>query len=727
MKNIKQAIVGTAALLLASASHTFGQTNLQFTAVAQTDEQAIRLTWTSISNEVYEIDEADALAGNDDGSTAWNKLYDNYPSQGTNTFWLDTGNYNFSPQILHPKEMPMRFYRIVDLGADTTSDEPSITITSPTNGIAVVGELTITVVAKTDQPVLSGTKLYVDGQEMRPAVSTTNYTDVSGVTNYEVATFNINTCEWGNETHTLFATVECQSGNGDAVNSPPIATGHGVSKFVPVLFSNLVTRISFSQPSFDPSSGQTQHVSAVFAANCNWTLTVRDIFSNAVHVATGSGSSLQHNWNGTGDGGTNLPAGVYYYYISAQTNGQAYMSMMSGGGGMMSSASMFSADSEELTESWALPPESSAPPLPLAIYPPGFNTNGFTIFEATPSEVRALTQAVAERPTASARSSMLTSSESGGGSSAQPNAASGGSSASSQNPPASPQRTPINPIVGISGLFGIAYDTFTANGTNAMSAPRIQNIPGVNGSYIALDGFSGSSQLSYAPLPTFNAQANNFLTEMQLYGWKNTIRKVDDQLQIGDLQGSSTPFNDVSLGVFMSHGAFGNTQDYQAGLCKQMYFPITSGGSIQYLRMSDMNLGGSDPTNGLKWFVFFACDSLHQANWNSMENAGKQPYNGNMHLIIGGNSVISTSSTILQKWAQYMNFGRSAGGANPMTIHDAWFQASIDAYRGHTYTNNMAMAVAGDSACVDDYIEQGFNTAPQGTWTYESRQVWPAQ
>ena len=644
MKNIKQAIVGTAALLLASASHTFGQTNLQFTAVAQTDEQAIRLTWTSISNEVYEIDEADALAGNDDGSTAWNKLYDNYPSQGTNTFWLDTGNYNFSPQILHPKEMPMRFYRIVDLGADTTSDEPSITITSPTNGIAVVGELTITVVAKTDQPVLSGTKLYVDGQEMRPAVSTTNYTDVSGVTNYEVATYNINTCEWGNETHTLFATVECQSGNGDAVNSPPVATGHGVSKFVPVLFSNLVTRISFSQPSFDPSSGQTQHVSAVFAANCNWTLTVRDIFSNAVHVATGSGSSLQHNWNGTGDGGTNLPAGVYYYYISAQTNGQAYMSMMSGGG-----------------------------------------------------------------------------------SSAQPNAASGGSSASSQNPPASPQRTPINPIVGISGLFGIAYDTFTANGTNAMSAPRIQNIPGVNGSYIALDGFSGSSQLSYAPLPTFNAQANNFLTEMQLYGWKNTIRKVDDQLQIGDLQGSSTPFNDVSLGVFMSHGAFGNTQDYQAGLCKQMYFPITSGGSIQYLRMSDMNLGGSDPTNGLKWFVFFACDSLHQANWNSMENAGKQPYNGNMHLIIGGNSVISTSSTILQKWAQYMNFGRSAGGANPMTIHDAWFQASIDAYRGHTYTNNMAMSVAGDSACVDDYIEQGFNTAPQGTWTYESRQVWPAQ
>ena len=32
---------------------------------------------------------------------------------------------------------------------------------------------------------------------------------------------------------------------------------------------------------------------------------------------------MQFNWDGNGDGGTNLPAGVYYYYISAQTNGLA--------------------------------------------------------------------------------------------------------------------------------------------------------------------------------------------------------------------------------------------------------------------------------------------------------------------------------------------------------------------------------------------------------------------
>lgn len=269
----------------------------------------------------------------------------------------------------------------------------------------------------------------------------------------------------------------------------------------------------------------------------------------------------------------------------------------------------------------------------------------------------------------------------------------------------------------------MAWDTYTANGTNVMSANPIPNIPGLPGSYIALDGYSGSAHLTYAPLPQFNAEAGNFETEMQLFGWKHTIVKTDNQFSVGDLTGSGTAFNNVSMGVLMTHGAYGNTQDYNAGLVKTMYFPITSGGSINYLHMTDMNLGGSDPTNGLKWFVFMACDSLHQANWNSMKNGGHVCYNNNMHMILGANSVISTSSTILQNWAQYMNFGYTNN--SPMTIHDAWYLAAHNAYHGRTYTNTMVMAIAADTACTGDYIEQGFNSAPQGTWSYESQQVWP--
>jgi hypothetical protein len=132
MKNIKKAglFVG---ILIASIGQAFCQTNLVFTEVNATDEGNIRMTWSSVSNEVYEIDAADSLIDTNTGSITWNLLYNNYPSQGTNTFWLDTGNYNLSPQILNPKDMPMRFYRIVDLGPDTTPDEPTVSIVSPTN------------------------------------------------------------------------------------------------------------------------------------------------------------------------------------------------------------------------------------------------------------------------------------------------------------------------------------------------------------------------------------------------------------------------------------------------------------------------------------------------------------------------------------------------------------------------------------------------------------------
>jgi hypothetical protein len=100
--------------------------NLNFNGISATAEGAIRLSWNSTPHEVYEIDEANALDTNADGSTAWNQLYTEYPSQGTSTFWLDTGNCSVVPPIVHPKYSAARFYRIVDLGLDTTSDEPMV-------------------------------------------------------------------------------------------------------------------------------------------------------------------------------------------------------------------------------------------------------------------------------------------------------------------------------------------------------------------------------------------------------------------------------------------------------------------------------------------------------------------------------------------------------------------------------------------------------------------------
>ncbi len=707
-------------IALCLTSKLEAQTNLQFTGINATDEGAIQLHWRSQSNELYEIDKADALIDTNTGSITWNKLYDNYPSQGTNTFIGDFGNYNLSPEIVHPKNSPMRFYRVVDQGADSLSDEPSVSISSPSSGNAVSDELTVTVTASTDQPIIAGTKLYVDGQEMRPPDSTTNWTD--GVTNYEADTYSLNTCEWGNETHVLFATAQNQSGYSDLPNTPAVFTGHAVSQFVPVLFSNLITRISFSQPEFDPSSGQTQQVSAVFAANCNWTLNIVDVYSNVVQTASSSGTSMLYNWDGTSNG-VSIPDGTYYYYIYAQTNGQSSQVVSGGSSGSsgsgsppspdMLSSSSFSSDSSEL---WAMSADGNDA-VPLALYPPGFDTNALTIISATPAEVNAARASVTRTSLSSAQ---FSSTDSGGFSS---DASSGGSSAASQGSPTSPQRPPSNPQKGVPGTCGVANDTFTKNGTNGFNTAVLDNGLGIH-SYIGMDGYSGTTTLHWGPLATQIPEGNNFISEMKHWGWKNTINKVDDQLSINDLRGSGSPYNTVNLGVFIGHCAYGTSIDYAANGCKQMYIPITSGGGAQFLRMSEMTLGGSNATSGLRWFALECCDSLYQSDWSNMQNLGVKPYNGNLHLLLGTATTSYASANLLSYWAKYMNHGTSTN-YSPLTVKAAWYQAAQDAYKNSGIPSSPAVkfATAGDNSCMNDSLQS--YTTPGGSWGYNSQQVYP--
>jgi Family of unknown function (DUF6345)/Bacterial Ig domain len=683
---------------------TFGQTNLLFTGINATDEGAIQFHWVSQSNHVYEIDEADALIDTNTGSITWNKLYDDYPSQGTNTFIGDFGNYDLVPAIVHPKNSPMRFYRVVDEGLDDlTNDEPRISLVSPTNGTVVSGGLTITVSANTDQR-LSYTTLYVDGEEMDDADSVSNYFENS--TNYEVDTYSINTCEWGNGLHTLFATARSASEPEGAHDVPIALIGHAVSTFVPVTFSNLVTRISFSQPFFDPNVGQTQQVSAVFAANSDWTLNIIDIHSNIVKTATGSGTSMLYNWDGTGNGGTNLPAGVYYYYISAETNGESDEIGGGGSGGSsgsgppspdFASPSSVGLDSSEL---WAMPIHSSGAAVPFVIYPPGFDTNDLIIFPASLSEMRAQSDFV----------SGVEFSPKGSGFFPDDDA-----SPSAQTTPNAPKRPPTAPVRGVSGTFGVAYQTYTANGSSGYTPARPDN--GLHiGINIQMEGYT--TNIPFHSIPEFKSEANNFIKAMKKGGWSSSFVKANDQLNISDLRGGGTPFNQVNLGVLMTHGTFGTTIDYSANGCKQMYFPIASSSSSQYLRMSEMNFGGSG-TNGLEWMALMACFSLYHTDWQNMQSLGVKPYNSNLHLLLGCDTIIYTESTLLKRWAKDMIFGTSG---TPMTIQAAWYQAGTDAYHGEGYSIPITFAVAGDDACQNDTLQT--SSTPTGTPYYNRLQIY---
>lgn len=155
------------AFTLALNLHSSGSAQeLLFTDVRATEERAVQLHWQSETNTVYRVDYADELLDVSLGGPVWKKLFDNYPSHGTNTLILDSGNYDVSPAILHPKYTPMRFYRITNLGTNTSDSNPTVVITSPSSGAPLSGEVTVAVSAHSDQ-VLSSVKRRDDHERHR--------------------------------------------------------------------------------------------------------------------------------------------------------------------------------------------------------------------------------------------------------------------------------------------------------------------------------------------------------------------------------------------------------------------------------------------------------------------------------------------------------------------------------------------------------------------------------
>ena len=118
-----------------------------------------------------------------------------------------------------------------------------------------------------------------------------------------------------------------------------------------------------------------------------------------------------------------------------------------------------------------------------------------------------------------------------------------------------------------------------------------------------------------------------------------------------------------------------------------------------------------------------ACNSLYQPNWFNMQNYGIQPWNNNLHLLLGTDAAVWTHQHVMSYWARYITRGKIA--LTPMEIQEAWYLAARDAYAegGYNYTNAMTFAVTGDAACQHDTLQT--NSVPTGTPFYSSVQVWP--
>ena len=470
---------------------------LQFTSIRVLADEGVQLYWKSKSNTVYRIEYASELA---DENTEWGVLYDDYPSHGTNTFWMDTGDYDHVPAIPYFTKDPMRFYRILDKGTNSAA-APSVTISSPTNGATLFGDITVSVVATSPLPFVS-TSLFVDGQEMDSSDDGTNYI--------------INTCEWPNGPHVLFATARAQSVLSGPSGPFRVDIGRGVSAYKSVTFDNLIHTVAFSEPFFEPSLGQTQQVSAAFAANVNWTLQMIDESSNALRTVTGSGTSLQYSWDGTGDGGAIIPDGVYYYLISAQTNGQAFMRMASSGGASESLTSLIEFNSsKKLSEDWYPTSAkeammvgrtsyfSSPPPMP----PVRFKKDGKwsyvpyeDLYGPQPLTEMKVPVKMQEKFLAALGGSSLMNSSS----------AFAAYSGPSGQDTVAPKKPPTKPVKNAVGMVGVAFYDFAK--TNFVGNPR-NGLPLTgNGGKVQIEGAYGTFESD--PIPEAPTTAKKFVTRM---------------------------------------------------------------------------------------------------------------------------------------------------------------------------------------------------------------------
>ena len=512
---------------------------------------------------------------------------------------------------------------------------------------------------------------------------------------------------------------------------PPVHTetmrtyGRSVSPFLNVTFNNLISEFSFSQPYFEPTLGETQEVTADFAANCNWTLQIQDVNSNTVLTATGSGDSMTYNWDGTGNGETNLPDGIYTYSLSAVPNGEADVLASggsgSGGGGSPPSldavsSSLTALPGRDVSELWAVPTDrvDNAMPVPLAIYPPGSDPSDLTIFEAAPSEIESLKPHFPHHSQSHQTQAQLLAANVSGGSVIADGLGSGSGGSSGQST-SGPQRKPRNGVKGAAGTFGICYKTY---GTNGFSSPH----PATGWPYplptlIALDGQSRTAQTIDRPIQEFAVIASDFAAKMKKAAWMPQFIKANDQWSATDIkkpsQGGNSIFNTCNFGLLMTHGSY-NSGSAGADFIKHSY--VWLGGANNYVSLSDMDFGSDDPS-GLRWMTIFACSTLEIDCVTSMINNFAFPANDNLHLLMGSATVSYASTLMGSLYASNLV-------AN-VDIPDAWYNCAHQAYHlNHNgITNSVVFRVVGNGNCFGDTLATYNDPDPNQTGSMDDQLV----
>ncbi|HOF71272.1 MAG TPA: DUF6345 domain-containing protein [Verrucomicrobiota bacterium] len=611
---------------------------LQFTDVRVNSGGAIQLYWASESNAVYRIEYASELI---DSGTIWNMLYEDYPSFGTNTYWTDAGDQNTADVVGHPRDGAMRFYRVVQTDTNDLANAPQVSILTPTNNSVLTGDITVSLSVTSSLPVNS-IRLYVDGQEVGYQVD-------------EATNFVINTCQLGNGSHKIFAIVENSSGSETTGETADMVANYGISPARSVIFDNFITDYRGKLRFQDPDESETNRFSANFAAYADWTLTITNQNGVAVRTVTGTDFSMEFVWDGTGDGGTNLPNGPYWAVLSATQSSSSSMAEL-----LRMMPSYIEDAIAKGEKSYFIEP----PPMP-PVYTNGEWVSWEKVYGPQPLTEVPIQDEYFTLAAAIDQQAKEYSGSSGGGVTLDGPGDSGSGS----------QTTVLRPIpsvwFGKNGTVGIAYQGNHPDGVSFGLNTRPSN--GLLGR-VSLNVTPGS----YGHLNAAHRIALGFNRYMGGAGYRLKFYKGNFDLQASDLRkpskGGSSRFNDVNVGLLVGHGVYGTTADYTiAGSGPlQTYYPVYAGGNgYDWVRLSEFDFGSSG-ANGLRWMSILTCNNLVNSVYQDCYDKEVLPVNDYLHLLCGAKTSVFIVSAFGLHYSAALTGG---GGVQRRTVKESWFYA----------------------------------------------------
>ena len=176
----------------------------------------------------------------------------------------------------------------------TVNPLPPFQIIGVNNGDTLSGDMSIAVNVYSDRGLLT---LGVDGVD----VSSSNIIlDPS----QNSTGFSLETSAFPNGPHTI-----------------TVRDAFGVTDTRTVTFSNILSNLNYN-PMFDTTAGVTDignvcHITGTFSSPQSWTVSITDDSNNAVNTFSGSGTTIDVNWNGTNSAGQVMPADDYLVTITS--------------------------------------------------------------------------------------------------------------------------------------------------------------------------------------------------------------------------------------------------------------------------------------------------------------------------------------------------------------------------------------------------------------------------